>query len=126
MARKLLEDELVKAGGVTVVGVAKDGEEGLALVREADPDVVLMDVVMPGMDGIEALDRIRAFSDVPVILLTGAAIATESLEHIAKRKGADAFFLKPSGSVSVDLYAIANKLVAEIKRLAAARPRKRA
>src|SRR3989337_2293032 len=80
VARKLLEAELVQAHGIEIAAVAQDG--------------------------IEALTKIREFSDVPVILLTGAKVATESLEHVARKKGADGFFIKPSGSVSVDLYSI--------------------
>ncbi len=118
VARKLLEAELVQAHGIEIAGIARDGEEAIEQVQEIDPDIVLMDVVMPGMDGIEALTRIREFSDVPVILLTGAKVATESLEHVARKKGADGFFIKPSGSVSVDLYSISEPLIAEIRKLA--------
>lgn len=123
VARKLLEDELVD-GGLQVVAVARDGDEAIELVGRLDPDVVLMDVVMPGKDGIQTLSEIRRFSDVPVILLTGAQVAVESLEHVARRRGADAFFLKPSGPVCLDLHTIRGDLVAEIRRLAR-RPRHR-
>lgn len=121
VARKLLEAELDAAAGLHVVGFAKDGVQAIDQVKALSPDIVLMDVVMPGMDGIEALGKIREFSTVPIILLTGAKVATESLEHVARRQGADGFFVKPSGSVSVDLYSIAKPLIAEIRRLVAER-----
>lgn len=121
VARKMLGDELAKAEGIEVTDVARDGEEAIAIIRDHEPDVVIMDLVMPGKDGIETIGEIRGFSNVPIVLLTGATVATESLEHVARNKGADAFIRKPSGPVSVDLYRITQQLVAEIRSLAGAR-----
>ncbi|HZN69822.1 MAG TPA: response regulator [Tepidisphaeraceae bacterium] len=66
---KLLEYE-----GFTALR-AKDGREGLAMVNNAAPDLVLLDLVMPGMDGVgllKALRRDPQWKDLPVIVLTGA------------------------------------------------------
>ena len=71
-ARRTIKDSLV-AGGIAVVGEAADGSEAIDLCLRHRPDVVLMDVVMPGMDGIEATQRILAESPGQVIvMLTGA------------------------------------------------------
>jgi two-component system, chemotaxis family, protein-glutamate methylesterase/glutaminase len=118
VARKLLMDELSQVPDVRVSDVARDGEEAIEIVRSRPVDVVIMDLVMPSKDGIETISEIRGFSDVPIILLTGASIATESLEHVARRKGANAFIRKPSGPVSVDMYRITERLLNEIRRLA--------
>lgn len=58
--REGLRSLLAQQPGITVVGEASDGETAVALARELHPDVVIMDVVMPGLDGVAATRRIRA------------------------------------------------------------------
>lgn len=111
-----------------VVGEATDGAEVLPLVRATRPDVVLMDVRMPGMDGIEATRQLRsALEDPPkVVVIT----TFESDEHVydALRAGADGFILKRTPSQAI---AHAIRLVVTgdsvlfpdaVRRLVAARP----
>jgi DNA-binding NarL/FixJ family response regulator len=98
------DQELVRAGFRTliesaedleVVGEAANGEEGVRLVREHLPDVVLMDVRMPRVDGIEATKRIHDLTgaeDVRVLVLT--TFDLDEYVHEALRAGASGFLLK--------------------------------
>ncbi|WP_338702038.1 response regulator transcription factor [Streptomyces sp. Q6] len=91
--RALLDAE----DGIEVVGEAGDGEEGVRLVRARVPDVVLMDVQMPGTSGIEATRRIAAdpaLARVRVVILTNYGLDEYVFE--ALRAGASGFLLKDS------------------------------
>jgi DNA-binding NarL/FixJ family response regulator len=81
--------------GVEVVGVAYDGEEAIALCRKEEPDVVLMDISMPKMDGISATREIKALLPrTAVVILTGH----EEDEHVFEgiKAGAQGYLLKDS------------------------------
>ncbi|MDL2316621.1 response regulator [Desulfovibrio sp. OttesenSCG-928-A18] len=74
--------------------VAHDGESALRSIAEARPDMVLLDVMLPGMHGIEVLRRIRELDqDLPVILLTGQAGARDGIEGM--KRGARGYLAKP-------------------------------
>jgi DNA-binding NarL/FixJ family response regulator len=79
--------------GIEVVGEAGDGAEAVRVVQKERPDVVLMDIQMPGMDGVEATRRIVALADPPrVIVLT--TFDRNEYVYEAMRAGASAFLLK--------------------------------
>lgn len=80
----------LKVSGYQVV-CASDGEKGLELARTCKPDIMLLDVIMPGIDGLEVLRRLRKFSDVPVIILS----AKERISEEVFALGANAFMSKP-------------------------------
>lgn len=73
--------------------VAADGERALELARASAPDVVVLDLMLPGIDGIEVCRRLRAFSDAYVIVLTARAEETDKLIGLAV--GADDYMVKP-------------------------------
>src|SRR5918999_1158074 len=76
---------------------AGSAEEGIGLVQRESPDIVFLDVKMPGIDGMEALNRIKAFNEnVPVVMIS--AHGTASLGAEATRRGAADFIEKPFGA----------------------------
>jgi DNA-binding response OmpR family regulator len=90
-ARATLTDRLEKVG--YVVTSAADGREGLRRLYDTHPDVVLLDVVMPGIDGWKTLELIRDVSEVPVIMLTSRDTELERVRGL--RGGADDYVGKP-------------------------------
>jgi NarL family two-component system response regulator LiaR len=87
-----LKTFLATVDGIEVVGEASDGAEAIALANELQPDVVLMDLAMPNVDGIEATQQIRG---PKVIALT--SFATDDKVFPAIRAGAVGYLLKESG-----------------------------
>ena len=91
--RTLLRAILERAG--YAIDEAPDGREGLRALHQLRPDLVVLDVSMPGLDGWQTLERIRGFSDIPVLMLTARA---EELERVRGLKaGADDYVAKPFG-----------------------------
>lgn len=78
------------------VTTAADGREALDRAREVQPDVVVLDVMMPGVDGIEVCRRLRTFSDAYVIMLTARAEEIDTLVGLSV--GADDYMTKPFSS----------------------------
>jgi CheY-like chemotaxis protein len=84
------------------VDTAADAESGLAKIAAAPPEVIFLDIVLPGINGFEALRRIRrdpVSKDIPVIMMSGNEQATE--QFYAQRIGADDFMKKPFSRVEV-------------------------
>ena len=73
--------------------IAADGERALEMARASRPDVVVLDLMLPGIDGIEVCRRLRTFSDAYVIMLTARAEETDKLIGLAV--GADDYMTKP-------------------------------
>ena len=91
---KLVRDVLEHAGYVTLA--AERAELGLELARECGPDLVLMDVQLPGMDGVEALARLRAdpaTASLPVVAVTAFAMEADRARLLAA--GFDDYIEKP-------------------------------
>jgi DNA-binding NarL/FixJ family response regulator len=86
----------LEAQGFAVVGEAGDGAEAVRLVTETRPDVLLTDLVMPGVDGIEAIRRLRAAGPpVGILVLTSFSGAEQVIPAI--QAGADGYLLKDAG-----------------------------
>ncbi len=95
LVRQGIRSLLEKAEDILVVGEAADGVEALKLAQELKPDVVVMDILMPNMNGTQAADRMRLLSPAPrVILLSMYSDAT--LVQQALRNGVRGYLLKRS------------------------------
>jgi DNA-binding NarL/FixJ family response regulator len=94
--RKALASALRLVGDIEVAGEASGGEDACIGAKELQPDVVLMDLSMPDISGIDAMRRIHSFEpDLPVVILT--AHADEGVERAALGAGASAFVAKGTG-----------------------------
>jgi response regulator NasT len=85
--------EILRDNGFDVVGEAGDGETAVALATELKPDLVVMDVKMPKLDGISAAERLAKNHIAPVVLLT--AFSQKELVERASEAGAMAYVVKP-------------------------------
>ncbi len=108
---------LLEKAGHEVVAEARDGEEAVALAAEHDPDLIVMDVRMPHLDGIEAARQISNRKPVPIVMLT--AYAEEDLVTRASEAGAFAYLVKPFREV--DLLPALNTARARFEELSALR-----
>jgi len=116
--RKSLTHILESDRSIEVVGVAANGLEAIRKVKQLRPDVVLLDIEMPVMDGLAALSHIMAERPTPVLMLSAldkreATIAIKSLEH-----GAVDFLPKPSGVISYDIDKLSDEIIAKVKTAA--------
>ncbi|MCJ7808064.1 MAG: response regulator transcription factor [Dehalococcoidia bacterium] len=75
------------------VDTASDGTEALAKAREIEPDLVILDIMMPGIDGVEVSKRLRQASDVPILMLTAKGTVADRVTGLDS--GADDYLVKP-------------------------------
>ncbi|MFJ7950545.1 chemotaxis response regulator protein-glutamate methylesterase [Lysinibacillus sp. NPDC096418] len=116
--RKLISDFFVGNSKVEVVGTARNGKDALMKIQKLQPNVVTMDIEMPELNGLEALNEIMSICPVPVVMLSsttqsGAENAIKAIEY-----GAVDFVTKPSGTISLDLYKIQEELVRKVEQAA--------
>ncbi|WMC92963.1 response regulator [Kineothrix sp. MB12-C1] len=92
-SRKILR-EVLEGAGHTVVGEASNGEEGIALYKELKPDLVTLDITMPVMNGLEALEGIRnEDKEAKIVMITAAGQKEKMVKAI--KEGASDFITKP-------------------------------
>jgi two-component system response regulator MprA len=75
------------------VSVAQDGVSGLRMARDAPPDLVVLDLMLPGIDGLEVCRRLRAADDVPILVLTARGTVSDRIAGLDS--GADDYMVKP-------------------------------
>jgi len=115
--RGLITDILDEAG-IPVVGEAQDGREALDVIAETQPDVVTMDLEMPRLNGIEAVERIMTENPTPVLMLSAYTDDDAGVTFEALEKGAVDFFAKPGGEVSMEVSRLGDQLVETVRTVA--------
>lgn len=115
LIRGLLED-----GGIEVVGEADDGSAALDAVAEHDPDVVTMDIEMPSMNGLDAVEEIMAERPTPVLMLSAHAEEDAEVTFEALDRGAVDFVTKPGGEVTSSMPRVKRELIEKVESAARA------
>lgn len=101
--RTLISDIIKADPDLEVVADAADGQDALAKIKGKDVDVVLLDIEMPKMDGLETLKRLRLVSKAKAIIISSVAQVGSAQALEARKLGAIAVIAKPSGSMSLDI-----------------------
>ena len=114
LMRRLLVD-LFQAEGDFEVVVARDGEEALNLLAEVRPDVITLDVQMPGMNGLACLDRIMVLRPTPVVMVSSVTRQGADETIRALELGAVDVVPKPGGAVSLKMDELGPHLVAVVR-----------
>ncbi|WP_010282398.1 protein-glutamate methylesterase/protein-glutamine glutaminase [Bacillus timonensis] len=112
--RKLISNFLQEDSRINVIGTARNGIDALSKIEKYNPDVVTLDVEMPEMNGIEALQRIMSEFPRPVVMLSSTTKEGADNTLLAMQYGAVDFIQKPSGSISIDLHLIKNEIVTKV------------
>lgn len=114
--RRLVSDVVQSSGEFEVVGTARDGHDALRQVQALNPDLVTLDVDMPGLDGLSALTQIMREAPRPVVMLSaGTTHGGMDATLRALEAGAVDFVRKPSGAISLDLDLVREQLLQALR-----------
>lgn len=103
------------APGISVIGAARDGFEAIDMVNRLDPDVVTMDIRMPRMGGVEAVERIMASRPKPIVIFSSYSRRDTAECMAALALGVVGVVEKPDGSVSLDLDTVRDQLIEQVR-----------
>ncbi|WP_227764293.1 protein-glutamate methylesterase/protein-glutamine glutaminase [Zhaonella formicivorans] len=120
LMRKYIKEILEQDPQLEVVALARDGEEVVGYARETRPDVITMDINMPKMDGLTALQYIMNTTPCPVVILSSLAKKGELVTFEALELGAVDYIAKPDGTVSLEINKIADEIRRKVKAAAQA------
>ncbi|MEO7996860.1 MAG: chemotaxis response regulator protein-glutamate methylesterase [Gemmatimonadaceae bacterium] len=110
--RRMVSEVVASSGEFTVIGTARDGEDALRQIHALNPDIVTLDIQMPGLDGLDALGYIMSEVPRPVVMLSaGGADGGAEATLRALELGAVDFVRKPSGPISLDLGRVREELL---------------
>lgn len=121
LMREILTDLLSRAPGVAIAGTARDAREGREAIKNLNPDVITLDVEMPGMDGLTFLERIMTLRPMPVIMVSSLTRAGADATVRALELGAVDCVAKPGGSDGRGFEVMAAELLEKIRVAAVAK-----
>ena len=101
--------------GIRVIGTAKSGAEAIEKIKELKPDVVTLDVLMPGMNGLEALREIMRDCPTRVVMISAADKESADIVIRSLEEGAADFISKPQGPISPHMKRISSKIIDKVK-----------
>ncbi len=123
--RKVISDILVSDPSIEVIDRAKNGQECIEKVKALQPDVVTLDIEMPIMNGLEALERLMDEHPLPIVMLSSLTREGADATIRALELGAIDFVTKPSGPISLDIQKEAHNIVERVKDAASSTVRHR-
>lgn len=112
--RKLISDFLMSHPNIEVIGTARNGKVAIEKVAELKPDVITMDIEMPIMNGLEALQEIMEKHPTPVVMLSSTTRIGAENTMLAMEYGAVDFVAKPGGAISLNLYEVKDEIVKKV------------
>ncbi|MFD1037967.1 chemotaxis response regulator protein-glutamate methylesterase [Virgibacillus byunsanensis] len=112
--RKMISDILSSDNRINVIATARNGEDGIKKIKELQPDVVTLDVEMPIMDGITALQKIMETNPTSVVMFSSVTSEGTAKTIQAISYGAVDFISKPSGSITLNLTNIKEEIIAKV------------
>jgi two-component system chemotaxis response regulator CheB len=118
--RRVISDMVTSAPEFRVVGTARDGNDALRKIYQLNPDIVTMDVEMPGLDGLAALGYIMSETPRPVVMLSAHTTEGGEATLRALDYGAVDIVAKPSGTISLNLERVSDRLLAALRAAASA------
>lgn len=114
--------DMLERGGIDVVARVGDGAAAIDAVSAHSPDVVTMDVEMPGMNGLEATERIMNTTPTPICMLSAHTADGANVTFEALDRGAVDFFAKPGGEVSTTMSSLETQFVEKVITVAGSDP----
>lgn len=125
LMRQFISDILKTDPRIEVAGTARDGRDALAQIKILKPDIVTLDVEMPVMDGLQALDEIMKTNPMPVIMLSTMTQDGAETTLKALALGCVDFIGKPSGSISLNIKDIGREIIDKVIAASTAKVRPR-
>ena len=114
LMRQFISDILKSDPRIEVVGTARDGKDALAQIKALQPNIVTMDVEMPVMDGLKALEEIMRTRPLPVIMVSSMTQEGAEITMKALAAGCVDFIGKPSGTISLNIREIGQELIDKV------------